>query len=126
MMDASLYVLLAVVVSAAHASDARSVAVLKGVRRTGQFKDFDYDNLGQHTADPLLFKYQPVFEGHWVGHSASPQFDEFSNQNGWARCQFAYKSLEPSSGKMFFLEVVDGVFFCRLDIHGSAQVSRRL
>lgn len=65
--------------------------------------------LQQATPDPLVFKYQPIFEGNWISQVQNKQFNEFANTKGWARCQFAYRTPDPTSTKMFFLEVVDGV-----------------
>lgn len=67
-------------------------------------------NLGQQTDEPAIFKFQPIFEGNWIAEGSQKQFNEYENKKGWARCQFAHRTPDPSSTKMFLLEIVDGVF----------------
>lgn len=71
------------------------------------------EDLRQQNKDPPIFKNQPVMEGTWKANSPAAQFNEFKNTQGWGRCQFAYRTPEPTSTKLFYLEIVDGVLFCR-------------
>lgn len=112
MMDAREYFLVALLIGTIMASNSQIYHRFKEPQ-TKHTETVYYDNLGQQSKDPSVFKFQPVFEGNWVSNIPAQEFDEFTNSKGWARCQFAYRTLDPTSPKMFFLEIVDGVFFCR-------------
>ena len=112
MMDAKDYFLAVLLIGTILASSSQNYPRFNELRSENTGSAY-YKNLGQQTKDPAVFKYQTVFEGNWVSNLPTKQFDEYTNSKGWARCQFAYRSLDPSSPKMFFLELVDGVFFCR-------------
>lgn len=111
-MDAREYFLAVLLIGMVLASNSHNYRSFNELR-TENTRSIYYKTLGQQTKDPAIFKYQPVFEGNWVPNLPSKQFDEYTNSKGWARCQFAYRNPDPSSTKMFFLEIVDGVFFCR-------------
>ena len=78
-------------------------AVIRGTSGQG------LGNLGEPTKDPAIFKNQPIFEGNWASSLEGKSFGEFERRQGWTRCQFAYKTPDQSSAKMFYLEIVDGV-----------------
>lgn len=111
-MDAREYFLAALLIGTILASSSQNYHRFKEPQAENT-RITSYKNLGQQSKDPSVFKYQPVFEGNWVSNLPAKQFDEYTNTKGWARCQFAYRSIDPSSSKMFFLEIVDGVLFCR-------------
>ena len=93
-------------------SEAKVIELQVGPLPSALVANRDGGILEQGETEPQIFKFQPVLEGNWVSSGQTAAFGEFSNSRGWARCQFAYRSKDPSSTKMFFLEIVDGVDCC--------------
>lgn len=111
-MDAKRQFLFGLFLSMIISSRCLPIQIIQESDEEVQTEDLFLPYLGQQSTDLSLFKFQPVFEGNWVREGSDRQFDEFKNERGWSRCQFAYRTPDITSPKMFFLEIVDGVILC--------------